>query len=142
MKLYVGNLAFSTSAADVRTIFEQAGAVGSCDLVSDKFTGQSRGFAFVEMESSSEGSQAIQRFNDFELDGRKMVVNEARPREARAGGFGGGGFGAPSGSRGPAGGGGGAGAGAGAGAFGAKRKSGKGSRRNARSAKRDRKACW
>jgi RNA recognition motif-containing protein len=140
MKLYVGNLAFSTSAADVRTIFEQAGAVGSCELVSDKFTGQSRGFAFVEMESSSEGSQAIQRFNDFELDGRKMVVNEARPREARAGGFGGGGFGAPSGSRGP--GGGGAGGAGGAGAFGAKRKSGKGSRRNARSAKRDRKACW
>lgn len=137
MKLYVGNLAFSTSEADVRTIFEQAGAVGSCELVSDKFTGQSRGFAFVEMETSSEGSQAIQRFNDYELDGRKMVVNEARPREARAGGFGGGGFGAPSGNRGP--GGGGAG---GAGAFGAKRKSGKGSRRNARSAKRDRKACW
>jgi RNA recognition motif-containing protein len=138
MKLYVGNLAFSTSEADVRTIFEQAGAVGSCELVSDKFTGQSRGFAFVEMESSAEGTQAIQRFNDYELDGRKMVVNEARPREARAGGFGGGGFGAPSGNRGPAGGG---GAG-GAGAFGAKRKSGKGSRRNARSAKRDRKACW
>ena len=138
MKLYVGNLAFSTSEADVRSIFEQAGAVGSCELVSDKFTGQSRGFAFVEMESSAEGSQAIQRFNDYELDGRKMVVNEARPREARAGGFGGGGFGAPSGNRGPAGGG---GAG-GAGAFGAKRKSGKGSRRNARSAKRDRKACW
>jgi len=141
MKLYVGNLAFSTTEADVRTIFEQAGAVGSCELVSDKFTGQSRGFAFVEMESSSEGSQAIQRFNDHELDGRKMVVNEARPREARAGGFGGGGFGAPSGSRGPGGGGGAGGAG-GAGAFGAKRKSGKGSRRNARSAKRDRKACW
>lgn len=142
MKLYVGNLAFSTSAADVRTIFEQAGAVGSCELVSDKFTGQSRGFAFVEMESSAEGSQAIQRFNDYELDGRKMVVNEARPREARAGGFGGfggAGFGAPSGNRGPGGGAGGAG---GAGAFGAKRKSGKGSRRNARSAKRDRKACW
>lgn len=136
MKLYVGNLAFSTTEADVRTMFEQAGAVGSCELVSDKFTGQSRGFAFVEMESSAEGSQAIQRFNDFELDGRKMVVNEARPREARAGGFGGGGFGAPSGSRGA---GGGAG---GPGAFGAKRKSGKGSRRNARSAKRDRKACW
>jgi RNA recognition motif-containing protein len=140
MKLYVGNLAFSTTAADVRSMFEQAGAVGSCELVSDKFTGQSRGFAFVEMESSAEGSQAIQRFNDFELDGRKMVVNEARPREARAG-FGGGGFGAPSGSRGPGGGGGAGGAG-GAGAFGAKRKSGKGSRRNARSAKRDRKACW
>jgi RNA recognition motif-containing protein len=133
MKLYVGNLAFSTSEADVRTLFEQAGAVGSCELVADKFTGQSRGFAFVEMESSAEGTQAIQRFNDFELDGRRMVVNEARPREARAGGFGGG-FGAPSsGSRGP---------GGGAGAFGAKRKSGKGSRRNARSAKRDRKACW
>ena len=134
MKLYVGNLAFSTSEADVRTLFEQAGAVGSCELVSDKFTGQSRGFAFVEMESSEEGTQAIQRFNDFELDGRRMVVNEARPREARAGGFGGG-FGAPSGGRG-------AGGAGGAAAFGAKRKSGKGSRRNARSAKRDRKACW
>ena len=132
MKLYVGNLAFSTSEADIRTLFEQAGAVGSCELVSDKFTGQSRGFAFVEMESSAEGTQAIQRFNDFELDGRRMVVNEARPREARAGGFGGGGFGAPSGSRGPG----------GAATFGAKHKSGKGSRRNARSAKRDRKACW
>lgn len=135
MKLFVGNLAFSTSEADLRTIFEQAGAVGSCELVSDKFTGQSRGFAFVEMESSEQGAQAIQRFNDFELDGRRMVVNEARPREARPGGFGGG-FGAPSGNRN---GGGGA---PGAGGFGAKRKSGKGSRRNARSAKRDRKACW
>ena len=133
MKLYVGNLAFSTTEADVRTLFEQAGAVDSCELVSDKFTGQSRGFAFVEMESSEAGSQAIQRFNDFELDGRRMVVNEARPREARSGGFGS--FGGPSAGRGPAGGG-------GAGAFGAKRKSGKGSRRNARSAKRDRKACW
>jgi RNA recognition motif-containing protein len=140
MKLYVGNLAFSTSEADVRSLFEQAGAVGSCELVSDKFTGQSRGFAFVEMESSDAGTEAIKRFNDFELDGRRMVVNEARPREARAGGFGGGGgFGSPSTGRGPAGF---AGGGAGAGAFGAKRKSGKGSRRNARSAKRDRKACW
>lgn len=138
MKLFVGNLAFSTTEADVRTIFEQAGAVGSCELVSDKFTGQSRGFAFVEMESSAEGAQAIQRFNDYELGGRRLVVNEARPREARPGGsfggFSGGGFGAPSGNR--------AGGGGGAGAFGAKRKSGKGSRRNARSAKRDRKACW
>ena len=139
MKLYVGNLAFSTSEADVRALFEQAGAVDSCELVSDKFTGQSRGFAFVEMESSEAGTEAIKRFNDFEMDGRRMVVNEARPREARAGGFGGGGFGAPSAGRGP---GGFAGGGAGPGAFGPKRKSGKGSRRNARSAKRDRKACW
>lgn len=140
MKLYVGNLAFSTSEADVRSLFEQAGAVGSCELVSDKFTGQSRGFAFVEMESSDAGTEAIKRFNDFELDGRRMVVNEARPREARVGGFGGGGgFGGPSAGRGPSGF---AGGGAGPGTFGAKRKSGKGSRRNARSAKRDRKACW
>ena len=131
MKLFVGNLAFSTSAEDVRALFEQAGAVGSCDLMSDKFTGQSRGFAFVEMESSTEGAQAIQRFNDFELNGRRLVVNEARPREARAG-FSGGGFGAPASAHGAG----------GPGAFGAKRKSGKGSRRNARSAKRDRKACW
>jgi len=138
MKLFVGNLSFSTTEANVRALFEQAGAVGSCEVVSDKFTGQSRGFAFVEMESSAEGAQAIQRFNEFELDGRRMVVNEARPREARVGGFGGGfgNFGGTSAGRGPAGGAG------GPGAFGAKRKSGKGSRRNARSAKRDRKACW
>jgi len=138
MKLFVGNLSFSTTEANVRALFEQAGAVGSCEVVSDKFTGQSRGFAFVEMESSNEGAQAIQRFNEYELDGRRMVVNEARPREARVGGFGGGfgNFGGSSAGRGPAGGAG------GPGAFGAKRKSGKGSRRNARSAKRDRKACW
>jgi RNA recognition motif-containing protein len=138
MKLFVGNLSFSTTEANVRALFEQAGAVGSCEVVSDKFTGQSRGFAFVEMESSAEGAQAIQRFNEFELDGRRMVVNEARPREARVGGFGGGfgNFGGSPAGRGPAGGAG------GPGAFGAKRKSGKGSRRNARSAKRDRKACW
>ena len=138
MKLFVGNLSFSTTEANVRALFEQAGAVGSCEVVSDKFTGQSRGFAFVEMESSNEGAQAIQRFNEYELDGRRMVVNEARPREARVGGFGGGfgNFGGSSAGRGPAGGAG------GAAAFGAKRKSGKGSRRNARSAKRDRKACW
>ena len=138
MKLFVGNLSFSTTEANVRALFEQAGAVGSCEVVSDKFTGQSRGFAFVEMESSNEGAQAIQRFNEYELDGRRMVVNEARPREARVGGVGGGfgNFGGSSAGRGPAGGAG------GPGAFGAKRKSGKGSRRNARSAKRDRKACW
>ena len=141
MKLYVGNLAFSTTEADLRTLFEQAGAVENCELMSDRFTGQSRGFAFVEMGTSDAGGEAIRRFNDFELGGRKLVVNEARPREARAGGFGGGGFSAPGGF---GGGGGGAPAGnrAGAGAFGTKRKSGKGSRRNARSAKRDRKACW
>lgn len=139
MKLYVGNLAFSTSAADLRALFEQAGAVESCELVTDKFSGQSRGFAFVEMESSAAGARAIERFNDFEFAGRRMAVNEARPREARAGGFGGnfsGGFGGGSAERGAGGGPG------GPGGFGARRKSGKGSRRNARSAKRDRKACW
>ncbi|HEY5998617.1 MAG TPA: RNA-binding protein [bacterium] len=160
MKLYVGNLPFSASAEDVRALFEQAGAVSACELVTDRFTGQSRGFAFVEMGSPEEGAQAIQRFNDHEVDGRRMVVNEARPREARAGGprggFGGGGGGyrpAPSGGYGgapasqggfgdgsptfaPPGGGG------APGGFGAKRKSGKGSRRNARAAKRDRKAFW
>lgn len=181
MKLYVGNLSFSTTGSDVRALFEQAGAVSSCELVADKFTGQSRGFAFVEMESPEEGAQAVQRFNSFEFDGRRLVVNEARPREARTGGFGGGGYGggrpsggygggysAPQGGAPPAGGysapsgpvpsfggdpgggfggppgGGGGGRTGGGGAPGpfAKRKSGKGSRRNARSAKRDRKACW
>jgi RNA recognition motif-containing protein len=158
MKLYVGNLPFSTTETDVRTLFEQAGSVDNCELVSDRITGRSRGFAFVEMTSSEEGAEAIQRFNDHEIDGRRMVVNEARPREAR-GGF----AGAPGGFRGasrggPGGGNGGGnvggfgegfsapganrGAGGGGAGFGARRKSGKGSRRNARSAKRDRKACW
>ena len=85
MKLYVGNLAFSTSAADVRTIFEQAGAVGSCDLVSDKFTGQSRGFAFVEMASDDDAQAAINALNNYSYNGRNLTVNEARPKTAGGG---------------------------------------------------------
>lgn len=120
-KLYVGNLAYSTMEGDLRSLFEQAGAVVSCDLVLDKFTSKSRGFAFVEMSSQEEADRAVEQLNEHELDGRKLVVNEARPRTPRA----------PGGH--PGGGGGG---------FGGKRKSGKGSRRGARNAKRESKGFW
>jgi len=144
-KLYVGNLSYATTANDVQSLFEQAGTVASCDLPVDKFSGKSRGFAFVEMGSQEEASRAIEQFNEHELDGRNLVVNEARPREPRGGGFGGGGggFGGGGGGGGGFGGGGGGGTGGGrSGGYGGKRKSGKGSRRGARQAKRDRKGFW
>jgi RNA recognition motif-containing protein len=93
-KLFVGNLSFNTTEGDVLDLFKQAGNVTACELILDKFTNKSRGFAFVTMASPEEASAAISRFNGQELDGRKMTVNEARPREERPrGGGGGGGFG-------------------------------------------------
>jgi cold-inducible RNA-binding protein len=90
MKLYVGNLSFSTMEDDLQRLFSQAGAVESISMVTDRDTGRSRGFAFVEMSSESEGESAIARFNSSELDGRSLVVSEAKPRENHGGGFGGG----------------------------------------------------
>jgi len=93
-KLFVGNLSFNTTEGDVLDLFKQAGNVTACELILDKFTNKSRGFAFVTMASPEEANAAISRFNGQELDGRKMTVNEARPREERPrGGGGGGGFG-------------------------------------------------
>ena len=93
-KLYVGNLAFSTTEGDLRRSFEQFGAVTSCSLITDKFTGKSRGFAFVEMASPADAQKAIAQFHGKDLDGRALTVNEAKPREDRPrGGGGGGGFG-------------------------------------------------
>jgi RNA recognition motif-containing protein len=141
-KLYVGNLAYTTMEDDLRQIFEGAGSVASCEVVLDKFTKKSRGFAFIEMSSQEEATLAVEKFNEHELDGRRLVVNEARPREARPGG-GRGGYGGGGGYAGGGGGGAGggyAGGGGGGGGYGGKRKSGKGSRRNSRSAKRERKA--
>lgn len=94
-KLFVGNLSFNATPADLESLFGQAGAVSSVNIISDKFTGQSRGFGFVEMGSSQEAQAAIERFNGYEMQGRALTVNEAKPQESRGGGrsFGGGGGG-------------------------------------------------
>ncbi|MCA1625115.1 MAG: RNA-binding protein [Acidobacteria bacterium] len=107
-KLYVGNLSFNTSNEDLQELFGQAGTVESTNIIEDRDTGRSRGFAFVEMSSKEEGAAAIEQLNGKEIDGRALVVNEAKPRENRAGG-GGGNRGGGGGGRGGYGGGGGGG---------------------------------
>ena len=93
-KLYVGNLAFTTSSQDLQELFAAAGTVESASVVEDRDTGRSRGFGFVEMSSQEEATKAIEQFNGKEVNGRSLTVNEAKPRENRAGGGGGrGGFG-------------------------------------------------
>jgi len=92
VKLYVGNLAYSTTEEELRTLFTQAGAVTSVALIKDRFTGDSKGFAFVEMESQADAQKAITQFDGSKLGDRDLKVNLARPREER-GGFGGGGGG-------------------------------------------------
>jgi RNA recognition motif-containing protein len=86
-KLYVGNLAYSVSNDDLHELFSQVGQVQSATVITDKFSGQSKGFGFVEMTTAEEVADAIRQFNDSELKGRNIKVNEARPRES---GFGGG----------------------------------------------------
>lgn len=107
MKLYVGNLAFQTTDEDLQNLFSQAGTVESVSLVTDRDTGRSRGFGFVEMSSKAEGEAAISQFNGTEVSGRSLTVNEAKPRENRSGGGFGGGGGGRSGGGGYGGGGGG-----------------------------------
>ena len=85
MKLYVGNLAFQTTDEDLQDLFSQAGTVESVSIVTDRDTGRSRGFAFVEMASKEEGEAAIAQFHGREIDGRSLTVNEAKPREPRGG---------------------------------------------------------
>ena len=108
-KLYVGNLAFQTTSQDLQTLFAQAGTVESAQVIEDRDTGRSKGFAFVEMSTDDEAASAIDQFNGKEVAGRTLTVNEARPRENRSGG-GGRGFGG-GGNRGGYGGGGGGGRG-------------------------------
>ena len=110
MKLYVGNLSFNTSNTDLQELFASVGTVESASVVEDRDTGRSRGFGFVEMSSKEEGERAIEELNGKEVDGRELKVNEAKPRENRAGGGYGGGGG---GGRGGYGGGGGRGGGGG-----------------------------
>ncbi len=111
MSLYVGNLSFNTSNQDLSDLFAPFGTVESANIVEDRETGRSRGFGFVEMSSKSEGEEAISSLNGKEVDGRSLTVNEAKPREARAGGGGGGGRGGYGGGRGGRGGYGGGGGG-------------------------------
>ena len=110
-KLFVGNLSFNTTEGDILDLFKQAGEVSSCELIVDKFTSKSRGFAFVTMATQEAATAAISQFNGKELDGRALTVNEARPKEDRppggGGGFGGGRGGGRGGDRGGRGGGGG-----------------------------------
>jgi cold-inducible RNA-binding protein len=112
VKLYVGNLSFQTTQQDLEELFGQSGQVESVSIVTDRDTGQPRGFAFVEMSGNAEAQAAIQALDGREVDGRALKVNEARPKEdrGRRGGFGGGGGGrSGGGGRGGYGGGGGRG---------------------------------
>ena len=93
-RLYVGNLAYSTMDQQLQEAFAEFGEVVSASVVIDRATGQSRGFGFVEMDSAQEAQTAIEKFNGYQLQGRALTVNEAKPRESRGGGgrsFGGGG---------------------------------------------------
>ena len=93
-KLFVGNLSFQSTNADLEDLFSQVGAVASATIIMDKMTGKSRGFGFVEMTTNQEAQQAVERLNGTELHGRALTVNEAKPQEPRGGGgrsFGGGG---------------------------------------------------
>jgi RNA recognition motif-containing protein len=83
-RLFVGNLSYQTGENDLQDYFAQAGAVTSVNLMLDKMTGRSRGFAFVEFASSEEAQKAIEQFHDKDFQGRKITVNVARPREERA----------------------------------------------------------
>lgn len=91
--IYVGNLSFSATDQDIRQAFEAFGQVSQVNIIIDRETGRSRGFAFVEMPNSAQAQQAIEKLNQSEIGGRSVVVNEARPKTDRGGGGGGGGRG-------------------------------------------------
>ena len=116
-KIFVGNLSFDTTEADVRKLFEAQGPVESVTLVTDSMTGRSRGFAFVTMGSDQDAQKAIAEINGKTLEGRALTVNEARPREPRPAGGGGGGYG---------------GGGGGGGGYGGGRRNGGGGQRRGR----------
>ncbi len=104
-KLYVGNLSYNVSEDDLRELFAQAGEIKEVTLIMDRDTRRPKGFGFVEYMTQADAEKAIQMFNEHELDGRRITVNMARPREERAGGGGfrggsRGGFGGKGGKRG------------------------------------------
>src|SRR5262249_54687079 len=112
-KIYVGNLPFSVTESSLSDLFGQHGTVDSCRLITDRDSGRSKGFGFVEMSTDEEAEKAIAALNGQDFEGRPLTVNEARPQEPRSRGFGGGGggggFGGGGGGRGGFGGGGGRG---------------------------------
>lgn len=130
-RLYIGNLSYDAMEYDLRALFEQAGSVVACDIMTDRHTGRSKGFAFVEMATQEEADRAIETCNGKDFAGRQLTVNEARPRAERppqnygGGGGGGGGYDPRGGSD-----------------FSGKRRSGKGSRRGLRNEKRRRKGIF
>jgi len=90
-KLYVGNLPYQTGETELTALFSRAGTVESARIMRDMATGRARGFGFVEMATDEEAQRAINELNEFKVEGRALVVNEARPKPAGGGGFGGGG---------------------------------------------------
>ena len=117
-KIYVGNLTFNTTEADLEELFGTYGVVRSAQVVIDRETNRSRGFGFVEMENDADGDAAIDALNGHPYGGRNLTVNEAKPREPRGGGGGGYGGGGGGGGYGGGGGGGGYGGGGGRGGYG------------------------
>ena len=93
MKLYVGNLSYSTNESDLKDLFSQYGEVESVNIIIDRDTGRSKGFGFVELTERGDGEKAIAELNGSEVDGRQLKVNEAKPRTDNRGGGGGGGYG-------------------------------------------------
>ncbi len=91
MNIYVGNLSYDTTEQDLETAFTPFGQVDAARLISDRYSGRSKGFGFVEMPNNAEAEAAIQALNGKDIQGRTVTVNEARPREPRQGGGGGGG---------------------------------------------------
>ncbi len=90
-KLYVGNLSYDVSSSDLEALLAAHGTVLSAEVISDRATGRSKGFGFVEMESETEADAAIEALNGQQSGGRALTVNEAKPRQPRSGGYGGGG---------------------------------------------------
>lgn len=93
MKLYVGNLSYQTTEDDLREVFARYGEVSSAEIIQDRMTGRSKGFGFIEMPNQAEAEAAIQGLNESEMNDRRIMVNEARPKEPRSFGGGGGGGG-------------------------------------------------
>jgi len=124
VRIYVGNLPYEATEQDLSEAFAEFGEVETVNIVADKFTGRSRGFAFVDMPTKAEGEAAVEGLNGKALLNRNLVVNEARPREDRGGGGGGGGYGGGGGGYG----GGGGGYGGGGGGYGGGGGGGRGGR--------------
>jgi RNA recognition motif-containing protein len=98
-RLYVGNLPYKATDEELTALFSQAGAVDNVRVMRDQATGRARGFAFVEMVSDEDAQKAISQFNEYQMEGRALVVNEARPKPAGGGFGGGGGYGGERGGR-------------------------------------------